>query len=265
MRKLLPIVLIATLLFTGCAEVLITGRKQFSLVSPSQLITLSQDTYRKIINESKLSQDPQEIQRVKEVGERMAFAAEQFMRQKGRASQINSYRWEFNLIEDEKVANAFCMSGGKIAVYTGLLPISQDDAGLATVLGHEIAHAITNHAGERMSHILLVQLGGVALYQALERSPKKTRQWLMIVYGIGANVGVLLPYSRVHEREADRIGLILMALAGYDPHKAIDFWERMKEQGGPRPPQLLSTHPVPEKRLEDIRRCIPEAMKYYKK
>ncbi|MEK6635205.1 MAG: M48 family metallopeptidase, partial [Planctomycetota bacterium] len=170
----------------------------------------------------------------------------------------------FKLIQDDKTVNAFCMPGGKIAVYTGILPITQDENGLAVVLGHEVAHALANHGGERMSQLLLAQMGATTLSAALSQQPQQTRQLLLQVYGIGANVGVILPYSRNHELEADHIGLIIMARAGYDPRTAIPFWQRMNDKAGKRPPEFLSTHPAPIKRIEDIRNKIPEAMKYYK-
>lgn len=157
------------------------------------------------------------------------------------------------------------MPGGKIAVYTGILPATQDETGLAVVLGHEVAHAIANHGGERMSQQLLVQLGATGLSVALSQQPAQTQQILLQAYGAGTNIGFILPYSRSHELEADHIGLILMARAGYNPREAIPFWQRMSKMGGERPPEFLSTHPEPERRIEDIKKELPEAMKYYKK
>jgi len=156
------------------------------------------------------------------------------------------------------------MPGGKIAVYTGILPVARDGAGLATVMAHEVAHAIANHGGERMSQLLLAQLGGMALSRAIREKPEETRELLMMAYGIGANIGVLLPYSRQHESEADRIGLILMAQAGYDPVAAIAFWQRMAARGQGEPPEFLSTHPSHATRIEDLRTWIPEADSYYR-
>ena len=186
------------------------------------------------------------------------------MRENGMEKEIETYHWEFNLIEDDKTINAFCMPGGKIAVYTGILPVTQDENGLAVVLGHEVAHALANHGGERMSQMMLAQLGATSLSVALSSQPALAKDLIMQAYGVGANVGVLLPYSRRHELEADHIGLILMARGGYDPRTAIPFWQRMNNVGGERPPEFLSTHPTPEKRIEDIQKEIPEAMKYYK-
>ena len=200
---------------------------------------------------------------VQDVGTKIAVSAEKFMREHGMERELEHYQWEFNLIEADTIINAFCMPGGKVAVYSGILPVAQAENGLAVVMGHEVAHAIANHGGERMSQLLLAQLGGMALSQAVKEQPEKTQQLAMLAYGVGANVGLLLPYSRKHESEADRIGLILMARAGYDPQAAIPFWVRMNEQGGARPPEFLSTHPAPEKRIQDIRDQLPEAMKYY--
>ncbi len=264
LRRSILVLLAVTVLVAGCATVPITGRKQLSFVPQSQLIALSKDSYRQLINQSKLSQDKAKTQMVARVGKRIASSTEQFMRENNLKKEIGNYRWEFRLIEDDATINAFAMPGGKVAVYTGILPVTQDENGLAVVLGHEIAHVIANHGGERMSQLLLVQVGSVALSTALTTQPDLTRQLFMRAYGAGTQVGILLPYSRSHELEADHIGLILMARAGYDPRGAIPFWERMGSVGGERPPEFLSTHPGPEKRIEYIRSELPEAMKYYK-
>jgi len=225
---------------------------------------LSTQEYAKVLKKSKLSDDPERVQMVRKVGEDIARATEEFLKESGLESEIKNYKWEFNLIEEDKTVNAWCMPGGKVAVYTGILPLTQDENGLAVVMGHEIAHAIAKHGNERMSEALLVQLGGVALSLALSRQPARTSQIFLGVYGVTANVGVLLPYSRLHENEADRIGLILMARAGYDPREAVPFWQRMNQKGGSHPPEFLSTHPAPETRINRIQALIPEAMRYYK-
>lgn len=258
-------VLLTTIVFfVGCSTVPITGRKQLSFIPQNQLITSSADSYRQLISESKLSGDAQKKQMVVDVGRRIASSAEEFMRENGMEKEIQNYHWEFKLIEDDKTVNAFCMPGGKIAVYTGILPVTRDEDGLAVVMGHEVAHALANHGGERMSQLLIVQMGATSLSAALSGQPEQTRQLLMQAFGLGANVGVLLPYSRSHELEADHIGLILMARAGYDPRTAIPFWQKMNNLGGERPPEFLSTHPAPEKRIQDLQNELPEAMKYYK-
>jgi len=254
----------ALLLIVGCATVPVTGRKSLSLLPESQLLSMSLQQYNDVLKKSKLSKDPEKVQMVKRVGERIARATEEFFREKGMASEINNYLWEFNLIQDDKTVNAWCMPGGKVAVYTGILPVTENETGLAVVMGHEIAHAIAKHGNERMSQGLLAQFGAVGLSTALSTHPGPTNQLFMIAYGLGANVGVLLPYSRIQESEADRIGLVLMAKAGYDPREAIPFWQRMNKKGGARYPEFLSTHPAPETRIKQIESEIPEAMTYYK-
>jgi predicted Zn-dependent protease len=253
------------LLIVGCATVPVTGRKSLNILSDSELLSMSLQEYNDVLKKSKLSNDPAKVQMVKRVGKRIASATEQFFREKGMKSEIKNYKWEFSLIEDDKVANAWCMPGGKVAVYTGILPITQNATGLAVVMGHEISHAIAKHGNERMSQGMLAQLGAAGLSAALSTNPGATSEIFMAAYGLGANVGVLLPYSRIQESEADHIGLILMAKAGYDPREAVPFWKRMNEKGGNRPPEFLSTHPAPETRIKDIEDKIPEAMKYYKR
>lgn len=252
------------LLLSACATVPLTQRKSLSLLPDSELLSLSFQQYTDVLKKSKLSNDPAKIEVVKRVGERIARASEDFLRESKMESDIKNYKWEFNLIEDDKVVNAWCMPGGKVAVYTGILPFTQDETGLAVVMGHEVAHAMAKHGNERMSEALLVQLGGMGLSVALSQKPAQTQQIFLGVYGVTANVGFMLPYSRLHESESDRIGLVLMAKAGYDPKEAVPFWERMNEKGGGRPPEFLSTHPAPETRITKIKSHIPEAMKYYK-
>jgi predicted Zn-dependent protease len=202
---------------------------------------------------------------VKRIGFNVQNAVQRYFAENNRAEQLDGYNWEFNLIESADV-NAWCMPGGKVVVYTGILPLTQDESGLAVVMGHEIAHAVAEHGNERMSQILLTQLGGMALSEALGSQPQQTRDLWLGVYGLGAQVGVLLPYSRTHESEADRLGMVFMALAGYDPNVAIGFWERMAAHNqGQAPPEFLSTHPSDKTRIEDIKKYLPEAMRYYNK
>jgi predicted Zn-dependent protease len=260
-----PVVILCLFLFFfACATVPVTGRKQLDLVPDSELVAMSYSEYATVMKKSKLSTDQDKVNMVRRVGKRIAAAAEDFLVQEGLGSEVQNYKWEFNLIQDDKTVNAWCMPGGKVAVYTGLLPITRDETGLAVVMGHEVAHAIARHGGERMSQGLLAQLGGVGLAVALSTQPAATQSIFMQAYGVGTQVGVLLPYSRLHESEADRIGLILMAKAGYDPRAAIALWQRMNQQGGSRPPELLSTHPAPESRIREIQALIPEAMQYYR-
>jgi predicted Zn-dependent protease len=251
-------------LLAACATVPLTERRSLHLVSDSELLSLSVDQYGKTLKEAKLSNDPQKVQMVKRVGEKIAQATADLLKEKGLESEIQNYHWEFNLIDDPKVVNAWCMPGGKVAVYTGILPVAGGETGLAVVMGHEIAHAVAKHGNERMSQGLLAQLGGVGLSVALGTNAGLTQDIFMQAYGVAAQVGVLLPYSRLQESEADHIGLVLMAKAGYDPREAIPFWERMNKEGGSRPPEFLSTHPAPESRIDNIKALIPEAMRYYR-
>ncbi|HSV43385.1 MAG TPA: M48 family metallopeptidase, partial [Candidatus Bathyarchaeia archaeon] len=207
--------------------------------------------------------DPKKIEQVKRVGENIARATEDFLWESGQGSRVRDFDWEFQTLEDPENINAFAMPGGKIGVYTGIFKVAPQDADLAAVMAHEIAHVIANHGGERMSQFLLVQLGGLSLNMALKNEEEKTRYWWLVAYGLGSSVGYILPYSRLQEREADRIGLILMAKAGYDPHAAIGLWERMNQESKTRIPQFLSTHPAPETRIADIRARMAEAMTYY--
>jgi predicted Zn-dependent protease len=259
------IAFIVSFSLASCATVPLTERKSLSLIPDSELVSLSNEQYAKVVQESKLSTDQQEVEMVTRVGKRIAASAEGFLKDSGAGDKVKNYKWEFKVIDDAKTANAWCMPGGKVAVYTGILPFTKNETGLAVVLGHEVAHAIAEHGNERMSQALLAQLGGVALSVALAKQPEETSQLFIAAYGVTANVGVLLPYSRLHESEADRIGLTLMARAGYDPHEAVRFWQAMSAQGESRPPTFLSTHPAPESRIEKIKTYIPEAMRYYKK
>jgi predicted Zn-dependent protease len=252
------------LLLLGCTTVPLTGRRGLQLVSESQLVSMGVQQYEQVIAKSKLSGDKEKVEMVRRVGEKIARASEGFLRERGMEEEVRNYQWEFNLIEDDKNINAWAMPGGKVAVYSGILPIAQNENGLAVIMGHEVAHTIAKHGNERMSQGLLTQLGGLALSAALSQQPQATTQLFMAAYGVGANIGFLLPYSRLHESEADRIGLSLMARAGYDPRGAIPFWQRMNDLGKARPPEFLSTHPAPETRIRDLESMIPEAMRYYK-
>jgi predicted Zn-dependent protease len=252
------------LLIVSCAEVPITHRQSLHIVPDSELMTLSYQQYNQVLHKSRLSTDTQEVATVRRVGARIARVAETFLKEAGQGDTIKNYHWEFNLIEDEKTVNAWVMPGGRAAVYSGILRYTQDDTGLAIVLGHEVGHAIAGHGNERMSQGLLTQLGGTALAVALSQTPQQTQNLFMTAYGTGTNVGFLLPYSRLEESEADHIGLILMARAGYDPRQALAFWERMsKQEGHTQPIEFLSTHPATPRRMENIIRELPEALQYY--
>ncbi len=251
-------------LLIACSTVPITGRKQLNLVSDSEMLSMSFQQYDQFLKENKLSDNQQQVQMVKQVGGRIQKAVEDYFAQKGMSGELKNYRWEFNLIQSDEV-NAWCMPGGKVVVYTGILPVTQNETGLAVVMGHEIAHAVAKHGNERMSQALLAQMGGAALSLALQEKPEETQALWMSVYGVSAQVGVLLPFSRTQESEADHLGLIFMAMAGYEPHGAVDFWQRMAQlKGGAAVPEFLSTHPSDQTRIDNLKKLVPEAMKYYR-
>jgi predicted Zn-dependent protease len=202
---------------------------------------------------------------VKDVGRKIQKAVEQYMAQNNASGDLQGFAWEFNLIDDPKTVNAWCMPGGKVAFYTGIMPICQDESGVAVVMGHEVAHAIANHGRERMSQAMVANGLLGTFGAALAENPTMAKQILLQAAGVGTQVG-MLKFSRQHESEADRIGLVFMAMAGYDPHEAPKFWERMVAgSGGGEPPEWLSTHPSHSTRIEDLNKEMPEAMKYYKK
>jgi predicted Zn-dependent protease len=253
------------LILSGCSQVEITGRKQFNLVPDSMMNSMSFQSYSEFLANHKLSTNVEQTQMVKRVGSRIQHAVEQYCIDKGLQNRLSGYQWEFNLVEDPNV-NAWCMPGGKVVVYTGLLDVTETEAGLAVVVGHEIAHAFAKHGAERMTQGLIVEMGSMAISKALEERPEQTKNLFMTSYGIGTQVGILLPYSRVHENEADHLGLIFMAMAGYNPNEAITFWQRMAAaKQGPQPPEILSTHPADSTRIRNIENLIPEAMTYYNK
>jgi predicted Zn-dependent protease len=247
----------------SCRSVPLTGRSQLNIIPDSEMLSMSFQQYDEFIKTNKLSADVNNTNMVKRIGFNVQNAVQRYFAENKMSDRLKGYNWEFNLIESEEV-NAWCMPGGKVVVYTGILPLTQDEAGLAVVMGHEIAHAIAEHGNERMSQILLTQLGGLALSEALSSEPQQTQDLWLGVYGLGAQVGVLLPYSRTHESEADRLGLIFMAMAGYNPNVAVNFWERMAAmKQGQAPPEFLSTHPSDKTRIEDIKKNLPEALKYF--
>ncbi|MFP4550724.1 MAG: M48 family metallopeptidase [Spirochaetales bacterium] len=248
----------------ACTTAPVTDRRQLALVPVSSLAAQSDELYAQLKDETGIVRGTRNARMVQRIGERVAEAAESYMRENGMEDQIELYDWEFALFDDDEQINAFCMPGGKIGIYTGILPVTDGEAGLATIMGHEVAHAIANHSQERMSQMLVLELGANTLEAALDEQPEQTRNLLLAAYGVGAQVGVLLPYNREQEYEADVIGLVLMAKAGYDPRNAVDLWQRMNDLGGQRPPEFLSTHPHPEERIDRIRENIPTAMEYYR-
>ena len=253
------------LIIHSCATVPVTGRRQLDLVSSSEINTMSATQYQDVIKKGPLSTNVEQTEMIRRVGTRIQKGVEQYMASKGWSDQLAGFNWEFNLIQDDKTVNAWCMPGGKVAFYTAILPICKDENGVAVVMGHEVAHAIANHGRERMSQGLIEQLGLSSLSAAMGQNPSATSQLFMQAVGMGSNLG-MLKFSRTHESEADHIGLIFMAMAGYDPNHAPAFWKRMVEMNkGEKPPEFLSTHPSDETRIKDLEGWMPEALGYYKK
>ncbi len=255
------------LLATGCTTVPITGRRQLSLVPDSQMNSLAITQYKETLTTAKLSTNATDVAMVRRVGQRIQAAVELYFRQQNKSSQLEGYQWEFNLIDDPKTVNAWCMPGGKVAVYTGILPLTRDETGLAVVMGHEIAHAVAKHGSERMSDQIVAQYGAMAISTAITKDPAATNSLFASAVGTGTNAvaqGVLLKFSRNQESEADHLGLIFMAMAGYNPAQAIPFWERMAAQSQNTTPEFLSSHPADATRIADLKRLLPEAQKYYK-
>lgn len=251
-RRLLAWLALVLVVVVGCQTVPYTGRSQLLLLPEGSEVQMGLDSYQEILKKSKVSTDPALNARVTRVGRRIAEAT-------GRTD----YQWEFKVLEDKQV-NAFCLPGGKVAVYTGILPIARDDAGLAAVIGHEVAHAIARHGGERMSQTLLVEAGLTATQAALANRDPVIVQSVAALLGAGATVGLLMPWGRNQESEADHLGIIYMAKAGYPPSAARDLWARMAQASGGRQPEFLSTHPLPENRIRQIEAWLPEAEQYYK-
>jgi predicted Zn-dependent protease len=226
------------------------------------MLSMSLQQYNEFLKTNKISSNQEQTQMVKKVGRKIQMAVEQYFTDKNMSYTLKDYKWEFNLIESEE-KNAWAMPGGKVVVYEGLLPITKDEAGLAVVMGHEIAHAIAKHGNERMSQVLIVQMGGMALTKAMAEKPEKTRRLWMTVFGVGAQFGVMLPFSRYQESEADHLGLVFMAIAGYDPNEAVEVWKRMAQmKEGQAPPEFLSTHPSDETRIRKIKETIPKVEQY---
>jgi predicted Zn-dependent protease len=251
------------LILSSCTKVPITKRKQMNLLPESTLISMSLTNYHDFLKEHPAVASSGDASLVKNVGAKIQGAVTRYMNQNGFADRIKGYNWEFNLVNSPEV-NAWCMPGGKVVVYSGLLPITQDEASLAIVMGHEIAHAVARHGNERMSQMMVAAGLGMGLDVALSQKSAETRTIFLSAYGVGAGLGVLA-YSRTHESEADKLGLVFAAMAGYDPNKAVPFWQRMAAQGGAsNTPEILRTHPSDAKRIADIKAYMPEAMKFYR-
>jgi predicted Zn-dependent protease len=261
--RILLIFVVAVAIY-ACTSVAVTGRKQLSLVSNAEILPMVNQQYDSVIRKGPLSTNREQTEMVKRVGVKIQKAVEEYMASKNLSSELQGFSWEFNLIEDPKTVNAWCMPGGKVAFYTGIMPICKNETGVAVVMGHEVAHAIANHGRERMSTQILAQYGLGTLSALMGQSPGAGKELLMQAVGAGTNIG-LLKFSREHESEADHIGLIFMTMAGYDPHEAPKFWERMTEgSGGQAPPEWLSTHPSHSTRVKDLQGWIPEALTYKK-
>ena len=263
MRKYL-LLLLAVAIFAACSTVLITGRKQLLLVPDSEVLAMSLQSYKQFIDSVPASKDNVNTDLVKKVGKNISTVVETYLKNNGMEAEISNFSWEFNLVKDTSV-NAFCMPGGKVVVFEGILPITQNEVGMAVVLGHEIAHAVAKHSSERMSQQMMVQYGASLTNSLLSNKSEATRSTLNTIYGIGTEYGVMLPYSRKHEYEADQLGLIFLAMAGYDPNEAITFWQRMAANSGGAPIEFMSTHPSDANRIAKLKELLPEAMKYYKK
>ena len=251
-------------LVESCSTNAVTGRKQLALFPESSLQQEALTQYRSFLGQSKVlsNNGNKDAEMVKRVGTRIAKAITDYYTEKGLGKELDGYQWEFNLV-DSKEVNAWCMPGGKVVVYTGILPVTQDEASLAVVMGHEIAHAVARHGSERMSNGMLVQLGGAALGAATQTKPALTQALFQQSFGIGSQLG-MLKFSRNHESEADKMGLVFAAMGGYDPNAAVTFWERMAAaSGGDKPMELLSTHPSDATRIADLKAFMPEALKYY--
>lgn len=256
---------VAILLTLGCTQNAVTGRKSLSLVSSQEMLSSSKLQYTQFLQENKVVGSTQQADMVKKMGARIASAITKYYNDQGLGALLEGYQWEYNLVESKEV-NAWCMPGGKIVVYTGILPITQNENALAVVMGHEIAHAMAEHGRERVSQGLLQQYGGVALSVLASSKPAETQNLFMSAYGIGTNLLGILPFSRKQELEADKLGLLYCAMAGYDPREAVPLWERMKKlSNGQSPPEFASTHPAEDTRIAKLKEQMPEAMVYYEK
>lgn len=266
MTRLLTSLLIAASFAVACSTNPLSKKSQLTLLPESELQAMGTQQYQQFLSTNRVvsSSNNRDAEMVRRVGQRVSRAVETYYQQNGMSEKLTGFNWEYNLVDD-KAVNAWCMPGGKIVVYTGLLPISQNEAALAVVVGHEVSHALLQHGNTRMSQGLLQQLGGVALSVAVANKPAETQNMFLAAYGAGTAVGVMLPFSRKQELEADRYGLIFTALAGYNPQEAIPLWERMERAAnGQKPPEFLSTHPTEGRRIEQLQQYMPEAMKYYK-
>ncbi len=257
--KTLLIGYVSIFLALSCSKNPFTGKNTLALVSNNEILPSSFQQYNQFLTENKVIAGTTDAKKVENVGVKIKLAAEKWLNANGYAGYLNDYKWEYKLVESKEV-NAWCMPGGKIVVYSGILPITKDEAGLATVLGHEVSHALANHGQQRMSAGLLQQVGAAGVAVATGNKSAESQQLAMTAYGAATQYGGMLPFSRSHESEADRIGLTLMAIAGFNPEQAIVFWQRMSaNSGGSKPAEFMSTHPSDETRIADLRALVPQA------
>ncbi|HEU4495719.1 MAG TPA: M48 family metallopeptidase [Flavobacterium sp.] len=258
-RRYLLIPVIAIGIAYSCATNPFTGKSTLALVPDSQILPSAFQQYSNFLKENKVISGTADAQRVITVGTKIKNAAEKYLNANGYRGYLKDYQWEYKLVES-KEANAWCMPGGKIVFYSGILPITKDEAGMAVVMGHEVAHALLNHGQQRMSADVLTQLGAVGVGMATGGKSEATQQIALQAYGVTTQYGVALPFSRSHESEADKIGLTLMAIAGYNPEASIAFWERMAANSkGNAPPEFMSTHPSNATRIANLKALIPQA------
>lgn len=264
MKKIITMLAVAALLLTSCGSVPITGRKQLNLVSDSEVLQASLQEYASFMQTAKVSGQKTQSAMVTRVGQRIAAATEAYLRANGYESEIQNFQWEFNLVKSDEI-NAWCMPGGKIVVYEGIMNLVSSDDELAVVVGHEVAHAVAKHSNERMSQQVLAQYGASAVSIFTSGKSAATQQIAQQVYGLGAQYGVMQPFSRKHESEADKMGLVLMTIAGYNPDVAVTFWQKMEAFSSTSVPEFLSSHPSHETRIADIKKWLPEVKKQYGK
>ena len=248
------------LIFSGCTANPLTGKRNMAFISNAQLFPMAFSQYDQFLKESNVVTGTPDALMITRVGEKLAAAAQKLLAAEGQPDYLNDYMWDFKLVRDDSI-NAWAMPGGKIVFYTGILPITQNEAGVAVVMGHEIAHAILNHGQQRMSADILKQIGALGLSIATANQSQEARALIMAAYGYGSTLAGTLPFSREHEIEADQYGLILMAIAGYNPDEGALFWQRMSTAGGGKTPEFLSTHPSDENRIRNLERFSPEAKK----
>jgi predicted Zn-dependent protease len=266
MKRFLASIFVIAGFAVSCSKNALTGKNQFTLLPESELQAMATTQYVQFLSQNRVLSNTvnKDAEMVERVGKRITKAVEEYYAESGISDKLNGFKWEYNLVDD-KTVNAWCMPGGKIVVYTGLLPVSQNEAALAVIMGHEVSHALLQHGNQRMSTGIAQQLGGVALSVAVANKPAETQNLFLTAYGAGTTVGLMLPFSRKHELDADKYGLIWTAMAGYNPREAIPLWERMeKASNGQKPPEFLSTHPSEGRRIDQLNKFMDEALKYYK-